>query len=57
MHRRLVIVFAAIFIVLGCALAVQTARVGGGVGYLLAVLFLGLGVGRLYILWSRGGRG
>jgi hypothetical protein len=57
MHRRLVIVFAAIFIALGCALAVQTARAGGGVGYLLAVLFVGLGIGRLYLLRSKGGRG
>jgi hypothetical protein len=53
---RFVVVFAVTFIVLGIALAVQTVRVGGGVGYLLAVLFLGLGAGRLYLLWRRGGR-
>ena len=54
MLRNATIAFAAVFIVIGCALAVQTARVGGGVGYLLAVLFVGLGVGRLYLLWTRG---
>jgi hypothetical protein len=56
MPARVVVVFAITLISLGIALAVQTLRVGGGVGYLLAVLFLGLGAGRLYLLWSRGGR-
>ncbi|MGH3017492.1 MAG: hypothetical protein ACRDLU_03850 [Gaiellaceae bacterium] len=56
MAPRFVVVFAATFIALGIALAVQTVRVGGGVGYLLAVLFLGLGAGRMYLLWRRGGR-
>ena len=56
MPARVVVVFAVTLIALGIALAVQTARVGGGVGYLLAVLFLGLGAGRLYLLRSRGGR-
>ena len=53
MHARLVIVFAAICIGLGLALVVQTARVGGGVGYLLGLLFVALGVGRLYLLRGR----
>jgi hypothetical protein len=52
--RNATIVFAALFIVIGCALAVQTARAGGGIGYVLAVLFVGLGAGRLYLLWTRG---
>ena len=50
MPPRVVVVFAVTLIALGIGLAVQTARVGGGVGYLLAVLFLGFGVGRLYLL-------
>jgi hypothetical protein len=54
MPPRVVVVFAVTLIALGIALAVQTVRVGGGVGYLLAVLFLGLGAGRLYLLWNRG---
>jgi hypothetical protein len=49
----MVIVFAAVFIALGVALVVQTARQGGGVGYLLGMLFVGLGVGRLYLLRAR----
>jgi hypothetical protein len=54
MPPRVVVVFAVTLIALGIALAVQTVRVGGGVGYLLAVLFLGLGAGRLYLRWNRG---
>ena len=48
-------VFAAVLIALGVALVVQTARAGGGVGYLLGVLFVGLGAGRLYLLRSEAG--
>ena len=54
MLRNATVAFAAVFIVIGCALAVQTARAGGGVGYVLGVLFVALGVGRLYLLWTRG---
>ena len=50
MPSRLVVLFAIVFVVLGVALVVQTARVGGGVGYVLGVLFAALGVGRLYLL-------
>jgi phosphotransferase system glucose/maltose/N-acetylglucosamine-specific IIC component len=57
MPARAVVVFAGMFIVLGCGLAVQTARVGGGIGYLLAALFVALGAGRLYLLWARRERG
>ncbi len=53
MHQRLIVVFAAVFIVIGIALVVQTARVGGGLGYLLGVLFVGLGVGRLVLVRGR----
>ena len=35
----------------------RPARAGGGIGYLLGVLFVGLGAGRLYLLRSRRGRG
>jgi hypothetical protein len=57
MPRALIVMFATVFIVLGCALAVQTARLGGQIGFVLAALFVALGVGRLYLLWTRGGRG
>ncbi len=53
MHARLVTAFAVVFVVLGIALVIQTARLGGGLGYLLGVLFVGLGLGRLYLLRRR----
>ena len=53
MHARLITVFAAVFCALGVALVVQTARVGGALGYLIGVLFIGLGIGRLYLLRRR----
>jgi len=52
-NPRLVIVFSLVFVGLGVALFVQTARVGGGVGYLLGALFVALGAGRLYLLHVR----
>jgi hypothetical protein len=57
MPSKLVLVFAAVFVGLGIALVVQTARAGGGIGYLLGVLFVALGVGRVYLLRSRRARG
>jgi hypothetical protein len=55
MPRRLVLVFASVFIAIGVALVVQTIRMGGGAGYLLGALFVALGVGRVYLLRSRRG--
>jgi hypothetical protein len=52
-YARLVVVFAVVFIGLGVALLVQTARAGGGVGFLIGALFVALGVGRLYLLRRR----
>jgi hypothetical protein len=50
-YRSLVVIFAFLFMGIGVALAVVTAVHGGAVfGYLLAVLFFALGVGRLYLL-------
>jgi hypothetical protein len=56
MPAKLVVVFATVFVGLGIALMVQTARAGGGIGYLLGVLFIGLGAGRLYLEHTRQGR-
>jgi hypothetical protein len=53
MPARLVIAFAVVFVALGVALVVQTARGGGTLGYLMGALFVGLGVGRLYLLRRR----
>jgi uncharacterized membrane protein HdeD (DUF308 family) len=52
-YRSLVTIFGVISIGLGIALVVQTARAGGGTGYLIGVLFVALGVGRLYLLHRR----
>jgi hypothetical protein len=53
LYRRTVFVFGVIAIGLGVALFAETVAAGGGsVGYVLAVLFVALGVGRLY-LWRR----
>jgi uncharacterized membrane protein HdeD (DUF308 family) len=53
-HRRTVLVFGLITIVLGIALLAETAAQGGGsIGYLLGTLFLALGCGRLYLLRRR----
>ena len=52
-YRGLVTIFGVIAIGLGVALIVQTARVGGGTGYLIGVLFVALGAGRLYLLHRR----
>jgi hypothetical protein len=54
MYRRMVLVFGLVAIGLGIALLVETAAAGGGsVGYVLGVLFLALGCGRLYLLRRR----
>ena len=57
MNPRLVVVFSFVFIALGLALVVQTARAGGGIGYLLGGLFVALGAGRVYLLHTRRAKG
>jgi hypothetical protein len=53
-YRGATALFALAFLGIGIALLVVTAaRRGGLVGYLLGVLFIGLGVGRLYLLRAR----
>jgi uncharacterized membrane protein HdeD (DUF308 family) len=53
-HRRAILVFGVVAIVLGIALLVETAAYGGGsVGYILGLLFVALGCGRLYLLQRR----
>ncbi len=53
-YRRSVFVFGVVAIALGMALLAETAAAGGGsVGYILGVLFVALGVGRLYLLRRR----
>jgi hypothetical protein len=53
-YRGATALFAIAFLGIGIALLVVTAARGGGlVGYLLGVLFIALGVGRLYLLRMR----
>jgi hypothetical protein len=53
-YRHGVAFFGVVFVALGLALIIRTAVAGGGgVGYLLGLLFVGLGAGRLYLLRRR----
>jgi hypothetical protein len=51
-HPTMTQVFALVMIGLGIALIVRTLFAGGGqVGILIGLLFIGLGLGRLYLVW------
>jgi hypothetical protein len=52
-YRAATAVFGLVSIGIGIAILVQTARLGGGLGYVIGVLFVALGAGRLYLLWRR----
>jgi hypothetical protein len=53
-YRSGIAVFGVTFIGLGIALVAVTAAHGGGdFGYVLGVLFVALGCGRLYLLRTR----
>jgi len=53
-YRRSILAFGLLSIALGIALLAETVAEGGGTtGYVLGVLFLALGVGRLFILRRR----
>lgn len=53
-YRYAVRLFAVIFIGIGLAIIVVTTVKGGAVfGYVMGVLFIGLGAGRLYLLRAR----
>jgi hypothetical protein len=54
LYRGATALFAVAFLGIGIALLVVTvARGGGAVGYVIGLLFVALGVGRLYLLRSR----
>lgn len=54
LYRRSVLAFGVVSIVLGIALLAETIAAGGGsTGYLLGVLFLALGVGRIFLVRRR----
>jgi len=53
-YRNAIAVFGVVFVGIGIALLVVTAVHGGGtLGYVLGVLFIALGVGRLYLHRAR----
>jgi hypothetical protein len=53
-YRAAVAFFGMLFIGIGIALVAVTAARGGALfGYLVGVLFVALGVGRLYLLRAR----
>jgi hypothetical protein len=51
--RSVTMMISAVLVILGVAILVETAVVGGGIGYLLGALFVSAGALRLY-LWMRG---
>lgn len=54
LHRRSTLVFGVVAAALGVAILVETTLAGGGTfGYLLGVLFVALGVGRIHLLRRR----
>jgi hypothetical protein len=53
-YRGAVAVFGVVFVGIGIAMLAVTATHGdGSVGYVLGILFVALGLGRLYLLRSR----
>jgi len=52
-YRRSILLFGVLAVGLGFAILVRTAWDGGTSGYLFGVLFIALGVGRLYLLRRR----
>jgi uncharacterized membrane protein len=52
-YRTATGVFGIVAIGLGIAILVQTVRLGGGLGYVVGLLFVALGAGRLYLLRHR----
>ena len=49
LRLRMTRVLSGVMIVLGLVLLVETAVVGGGLGYFLGALLVLAGVGRLYV--------
>jgi hypothetical protein len=49
LRLKLTVVLSALMIVLGVALLVETAVLGGGIGYVFGALLVLAGAGRLYV--------
>jgi hypothetical protein len=52
-RRTSALAFAVVFVGIGIALIVETAILGGGIGYLIGLLFAAAGAGRFYVTWKR----
>jgi hypothetical protein len=52
-YRFATALFGLAAVGIGIAILVQTGRHGGGFGYVIGLLFLALGAGRLYLLRAR----
>lgn len=54
LYRGGIAVFGVVFVGIGIAMvAVTAARGGAAFGYLIGILFVALGLGRLYLLRTR----
>jgi hypothetical protein len=53
LYRNAILVFSALFVVLGTAMIVVTAAHGGTLGYVLGPLFIALGIGRARLATRR----
>jgi uncharacterized membrane protein HdeD (DUF308 family) len=51
-RRRATLLLSALLVVIGVVLLVETALVGGQIGYVLGVLFVLAGAGRAYLTLS-----
>jgi hypothetical protein len=52
-YRTATLALAVVFVGIGVALLVETAVVGGALGYVIGLLFVAAGAGRLYLLRTR----
>ena len=54
LYRSGIALFGVVFVGIGIALlAVTAARGGGAFGFVIGVLFVALGIGRIYLLRTR----
>ena len=52
-YRAATIALAVAFVGIGIALLVEAAVAGGALGYVIGLLFVAAGVGRLYLIRAR----
>ena len=52
-YRGATVLLAFVFVGIGVALFVEAVVVGGALGYVIGVLFVAAGAGRLYVVRAR----